>query len=818
MINYTGPIQLKSNQISLDSRQINDPENTAFFAVKGIHHDGHQHIEPLYLKGVREFVVEKHSWNQQLTEKSKKWIDADIYVVNNTIEALQYWSIQHRNQFDLPIVAITGSNGKTCVKEWLSSLLNSKFQIVKSPKSYNSQIGVPLSILKIKKNHTLGIFEAGISQMNEMARLEKIIQPQMGILTHFGEAHGQNFTSDIEKLKEKLQLFKHAQQLIYRNTATYGKIIQKYMQEINPHCVLIPWSTEDNNHDILAFWQKKDSHYLIKLKKAAQGEAFLAIKTELNDSASLENLTQCLILAHYLKLDALEIQKKVLTIKPISMRLEIKEGVRNNQLIDDSYNNDIDGLKLALPILKNSNKEQKVIIFSDLLETGIEENTLYEEIAKLLKQQKINQIIGIGECISKNAEKFEKIQTFKTTQELIQSGILNQINHSSILLKGARKFNFEHLVQQLETKTHCTQLEINLDAIQHNLRYYKQQIGPQTKLMVMVKAFAYGAGAIEVATILQNQGIDYLTVAYTDEGVQLRKNGIYVPIMVMNPQIQEFDQLTEFALEPEIYNFETLKALDDYSTQNGINVKIHLKLDTGMKRLGFEKGEINELKECLSNMPQLWVVSMLSHLVGSESEKHNNFTKKQVQLFQKMTSEIQEILGYKPILHIANSAAIKKHPKAKFDMVRLGIGLYGISQNDEEKTSLLSVLKLKTYISQIKSVKKNETIGYGRKGKLKTDGKIATLALGYADGYARKLGMGTGYFEINGQLCATAGAICMDMCMVDISHLKDVKIGDEAIAFGGKIQIESLAKKAETIPYELMTNISERVKRVYVRD
>jgi alanine racemase len=818
MIYFSNPNKLKSNQISLDSRQISDPNNTAFFAVRGIHHDGHQHIEPLYLKGVREFVVEKNSWGNQLTEKSKKWHDADIYVVDNTIQTLQNLAINHRNQYNLPVIGITGSNGKTSVKEWLSSILSAKYLVVKSPKSFNSQIGVPLSVVKINESHEVGIFEAGISKLHEMEKLETIIQPNMGILTHFGEAHGQNFETDEQKLKEKLLLFKHAEKLIYRNTESYGNLIQKLMKELNPSCDLIPWSTEDNNSGIRAFWQKNHKSYQIKLKKAAQSETFLDIKTEFTDLASLENLTHCLILAHYLHLEPLEIQNKVFQLRPISMRLEFKEGVRNNQIIDDSYNNDIDGLKLALPILKNSTKKHKVIIFSDLLETGINENKLYQEIALLIKQQKIDQVIGVGEQISRNSEKFEKITTFYSTADLIDSGILNQIDHSAILLKGARKFNFENLVHLLETKTHCTQLEINLNAIQHNLTYYRQQIGSQTKLMGMVKAFAYGAGAIEVATALQNQGIDYLTVAYTDEGVQLRKNGIYVPIMVMNPQIQEFDLLTEYALEPEIYNFETLIALDEYSNHHSINCKIHLKLDTGMKRLGFEPEQIPKLKENLKEMPQLWIVSILSHLAASESDKHLNFTKKQINLFQKMSLDIQKTIGYKPLMHIANSAAIQKHPKSRFDMVRLGIGLYGISNNNIEKKSLENVLKLKTYISQIKTIKKGETIGYGRKGKLKGDGKIATLALGYADGYSRKLGMGIGNFEINGELCPTVGAICMDMCMVDISHLKEVKVGDEAIAFGGKVQIEELAKKAETIPYELMTNISERVKRVYVRD
>jgi alanine racemase len=500
------------------------------------------------------------------------------------------------------------------------------------------------------------------------------------------------------------------------------------------------------------------------------------------------------------------------------MRLELKEGLRNNQIIDDSYNNDLDGIKLALPLLINSHKKKKVFIFSDILEASGADKDLYKEIAGEVKKHNIQTIIGIGENLFKHQEFFENIQVFRQTEDLLQSGYLNEISDSSVLIKGARKFNFEYISNILEKKTHCTQLEINLNAIQHNLRYYKESIGHDTKLMGMVKAFAYGTGATEIATILQNQGIDYLTVAYTDEGVELRKNGIYTPIMVMNPQINEFDILTEYGLEPEIYSFSLLKAIDEYSTTTGKNIKIHLKLDTGMKRLGFDMDQIEDLCNELQQMPQLWVVSILSHLAASESKLHYKFTEKQIRLFTKAGKTISNALGYTPLLHIANSAAIQNHPKSRFDMVRLGISLYGISINEQEKRSLEPVLKLKTYISQIKTIKKNETIGYGRRGKLKGEGKIATLALGYADGYSRKLGMGKGIFEINGQLCPTVGSICMDMCMVDITHLTQVKEGDIAIAFGGKVQISELARSAETIAYEVMTNISERVKRVYVSE
>ncbi|MEY2793783.1 MAG: hypothetical protein RJA76_1775 [Bacteroidota bacterium] len=818
MLHQSQPLFLRSKFISLDSRQINEPKETAFFAVRGVHHDGHQYIEQLYKRGVSEFIVEKDSWRGYLAQKAEKWVGVDIYIVDNCIESLQMIAKKHRKQFKIPIIGITGSNGKTTIKEWLGQILSSKYKVVKNPKSYNSQIGVPLSVWNIKKDHDLGIFEAGISKPNEMNNLERILTPEWGILTNLGEAHGQNFTSDFEKLREKLQLFVHSKKLIFRDKNGLKNQVKEILSILNPNIELIFWNSEDSENGIYVHRKMEKNACHLRFKKQAQTECFLEITIPFTDEASIENCCHAAILAYFLGLSQLQIQQQFKLIKSVSMRLELKEGLRNNQLIDDSYNNDLDGIRLALPLLMNSHKKNKVFILSDVLEASSSDSELYQEIGKEIKKYSINSLIGVGESLYKHQDFFNFEKVFRNTEDLLQSTILNQLTESAILIKGARKFNFERITNLLEKKSHCTQLEINLNAIQHNLRYYKESIGHETKLMGMVKAFAYGAGATEIANILQNQGIDYLTVAYTDEGVELRKNGIYTPIMVMNPQINEFDVLTEYGLEPEIYNFSLLKAIDEYSTSTGKNIKIHLKLDTGMKRLGFDFEQIDELCHLLIQMPQIWIVSIMSHLVASDSIRHYNFTEKQIKLFQKAGKIISNAIGYSPIMHIANSAAIQNHPKSRFDMVRLGISLYGISYNEKEKLALEPALKLKTYISQIKNIKKNETIGYSRRGKLKGEGKIATLALGYADGYSRKLGMGKGIFEINGVLCPTVGSICMDMCMVDISHLKEVNEGDEAIAFGGKIQISELAKSAETIAYEIMTNISERVKRVYVRE
>lgn len=818
MIYPNEPVQLKSSFISLDSRQIYEPADTAFFAVRGLHHDGHQYVESLYHKGVREFIVEKAAWNSTLAEKAKSWNNTSIWVVNNSIETLQHIAHVHRMAFSLPVIGITGSNGKTICKEWLYTLTKSKFQVVRSPKSFNSQIGVPLSVWGIKTHHRLGIFEAGISQKDEMNRLEAIIRPEFGILTHIGEAHGKNFESESEKLIEKLNLFRHSKKLIYRATPNTTPIVIQTMQQNNPTCELVGWSTTDPNQPIFVYWKITGKSSQLKFQKRNQSEPFISVQSQLHDEASLENLSHCLIQAHLLGMSNEELTTAVMGIKPISMRLEIKEGVRNNQLIDDSYNNDIDGLKLALPLFKRYEEKKKVLIISDFIETGIDEDTLYQQIAQLIGHQRIEKIIGIGSQIERNKHYFQEIETYATAETLVDSGDLNSLHDSIILLKGARKYAFEKIVNALETKTHCTQLEINLDALQHNLSYYRKTIGQTTKIMGMVKAQAYGAGAVEIAKILQSQGIEYLTVAYADEGVLLRNNGIYTPIMVMNPQVEEFDKMTSYALEPEIYNFSLLAAIDEYSTNQNKNIKIHIKLDTGMKRLGFEMSDIPQLMNELTQMPQLWVVSILSHLAASENPKHRAFTEHQIKQFKEASQAISDQLGYKPLRHIANSAAIQNYPEAHLDMVRLGISMYGISGNSVEKTALENVLSLKTYVSQIKNVAKGETVGYGRIGQFEEDGKIATLAIGYADGYSRALGNGQGHFEINGHLCPTIGSICMDMCMVDVSALTEIKEGDEAIVFGGKIQLTTFAKAAQTIPYEMMTSISSRVKRIYIRE
>lgn len=818
MILHDKPKFFTSKILSIDSRQIQNPADSLFIAIKGINHDGHAFIEELYKKGVREFIVEEKGWTSELEEKAKNWERVSIFIVENSIETLQEIAENHREKFKFPIVAITGSNGKTTIKEWLSQILEDQFSIIKSPKSFNSQVGVPLSVWKINQNHQFGIFEAGISKPNEMARLEKIIHPEGGIFTNLGSSHGANFKNEIEKLHEKLNLFCRTKFIIFHDKEGLKTKIEEYLNKINPNIQLIYWSDTDINAPIFIYKQVKKGKIHIRFKKSTESEVFLKLDIPEFDEASIENLINCILMAHHYGISEEVIQRKIMYLKSISMRLEIKDGLNQNSIIDDTYNNDLEGLQFALSLLKHSKQKNSVVILSEMVETGMPEKDLYENIANSLAQFPIDQFIGIGKAFEKHEGLFTRIKTFKSTEEFLEIGEISSIKNSVILVKGARKFQFERIVNRLLKKTHQTELIINLNSLKNNLTYFKEKIGPNTKVMSMVKAFAYGAGSEEIPRVLENQSVDYFAVAYTDEGIELRQNGIYSPIMILNPQIHEFDKIYEYHLETEIYSIEQLKELDEYSTQNNKTFKIHLKLDTGMKRLGFEKEDIEEVINILNQAPQLWVASIFSHLVASEDLNQKEFTLKQIQEFKQIADKITDSIGYKPLYHINNSAGIYHYPEANFDMVRLGIGLFGISSNPVEKQKLEEVLSLNTYITQIKTVEKDETIGYGRKGKLEKKGKIATLGIGYADGFSRSLGLGKGQFLINGKLCKTVGNICMDMCMVDISELENVKVGDLAIAFNKDLSIQRMADLSNTIPYEIMTSISPRVKRTYLID
>jgi Alr-MurF fusion protein len=824
----TLPITTAAQYLLNDSRQLSSPQRSIFFAIKGLHHDGHQFLDDLYRKGVREFVVEESALNPKILRELKRFQNVKIWKVENSILAMQEVAKSHRERFSLPVISITGSNGKTIVKEWLTQLLANRFKIVKSPKSYNSQIGVPLSVWQINESHNLGIFEVGVSKPNEMDNLERVVQPTIGIFTNIGTAHNEFFVSSSQKIKEKIKLFTHVKTLIY--CADYTEIDEIVKTEFifqNPDCKIINWARVANTA-IRADWEVDIENTKVSLELqniAPLTEKFTTtFDIPFTDEASIENAIHCILTLWHLGYSSNEIQARLQILRPVSMRLEMKQGINGNYLIDDTYNNDLAGLTIALNFLnQQKQRPQKVLILSDLLETGIPEKELYKQIAHLIRERQLTLFIGIGDVISRNktyfssssAKPLAEVKFYKNTQEFLESSTLKKLYNCSILIKGARKYGFEQIVNRLVQKTHGTILEINLDAITNNLNYYRDKVGQQVKMMVMVKAFAYGAGSTEVANLLQFHGVDYLAVAYTDEGVALRQNGVYLPIMVMNPSPNDFEQLVTYSLEPEIYSLRMLKEFSEFIDNRNLSSKIHLKIDTGMHRLGFEKDDLPVLLTYLQSNPNLWVSTIFSHLAAADESVYDTFTLQQVSIFTEMANQISEALGYIPSRHLANSAGIARFPEARLDMVRLGIGLYGVAAKEDDQANLQTVGTLKTVISQIKYIKSSDTVGYGRKGALERDTKTATIAIGYADGFDRRYSRGVGEVLINGTKCKVLGNVCMDMTMIDITDLSHVQEGDEVIIFNKDLTIMELSKKINTIPYEVLTSVSERVKRVF---
>jgi alanine racemase len=817
-VNFSSePIITQATVLLTDSRFVSQPDHSIFFAIKGDRHDGHQFIEELYEKGVREFVIEKKSLSDDLKNRLTHFKDAKFWLVENAIRALQHLAAKHRENFDIPVIGITGSNGKTIVKEWISSLLSGDYDVVKSPRSYNSQLGVPLSVWQTNESHSLGVFEAGISKSGEMEYLEPVIRPTIGIFTNIGSAHDEGFRSRKSKATEKLRLFRRSQTLIYcKDYEDIDDEIRILLKAVNPTIELIGWSKKAGNNTFVNT-SKSSTYTKLQVLYNSQNYTF---QIPFTDDASIENAIHCIFLMLYLKIDASEIQSRLNLLKPIAMRLELKQGINDCYLIDDTYNNDYAGLSVALNFMSQQHtKRRKTLIISDLLQSGLEESDLYESMAELINGKEIDQVIGIGEVISRNQHYFKNATFFQSTEAFLTEFPLAQFQSSLILVKGARKFAFEKIVNQLIQKVHGTVFEVNLDALTNNLNFYRNKIGSSTKIMVMVKAFAYGSGSAEVASLLEYHRVDYLGVAYTDEGVFLRQNGIKLPIMVLNPQPESFAKIIEYNLEPEIYSFKILNSFLNYINVNSPlgGGGIHIKLDTGMHRLGFVKEEIDTLIEILKQNPQIKIASIFSHLVGADESEHNDFSKSQIEKFEQMSKQIIASLTYSPLRHICNSAGIIRFPDAKFDMVRLGIGLYGVEVTGTEQNALQTVGTLKTIISQIKHLKKGETIGYSRKGILEKDSSIATIAIGYADGFDRGFSKGVGRVLVNGMACPVVGNVCMDMTMIDVSNVP-CEEGDEVIIFGKYLSIKYLAKTIDTIPYEILTGVSERVKRVFYKE
>ena len=831
------------NYLLTDSRSLSYPEETLFFALQTALNDGHKYIPGLYKAGVRNFVIQ-HSIPEQ-----EKLIDANFLLVGNSLTALQQLAAWHRKQFNIPVIGITGSNGKTIVKEWLYQLLNKDFNIIRSPRSYNSQIGVPLSVWQLDPKAELGIFEAGISQVAEMEQLENIIQPTIGILTNIGDAHQENFSSLKEKCLEKLKLFRNCQLLIYDAD---NEIIEDAVNAVGYPFEKFGWSRKNPKASLFIKQVKKEKDetsidFIFNGKENS-------ITIPFDDDASIENAIHCLATILYIRYEIesyfplpppkgdrlthddsvsksgasyppLEgagggISEPFKHLEPVAMRLDVKKGINHCILINDTYNSDVNSLDIALDFMYRrsvDNKMKSILILSDILQSGVPNNIFYTKVAELIKKKQIRHIIGIGNNLSEQANKFDMEKEFyPTTESFLQSGKIHQFHDSIILIKGSRSFAFEKITGQLEEKIHETMLEVDLDAIIHNFKYFRSKLKPETKIICMVKAFGYGVGSYELAKTLQDQGCDYLAVAVADEGDELRKEGISMPIMVMNPEMNSFNTLFDNHLEPEIYSFRILKAMLKEAEKRGITqYPVHIKLDTGMHRLGFEENDLQELIQILNAQSCLKVRSMFSHLAGSDSPLHDEYTIHQLTLFNSLANQLEEALSYPIMKHTLNSAGIERFSSYQSDMVRLGIGLYGISV--APKQVLRNVATLKTTILQIKDRKKDETVGYSRNGILFRDSRIACLPIGYADGLDRKLSNRKGSVFIDGKRCPIIGNICMDLCMIDVTDT-NAKEGDAAIIFGKEITIAEIAGQLDTIPYEILTSISPRVKRVYFKE
>ncbi|HZH97080.1 MAG TPA: bifunctional UDP-N-acetylmuramoyl-tripeptide:D-alanyl-D-alanine ligase/alanine racemase [Flavisolibacter sp.] len=786
-----------------DSRRIVYPATSIFFALPGVAKNGIQFLKQAHRAGVRNFVVPALS--------PEELLESNIFVVPDVLAALQSLAAYHRKQFSIPVIGITGSNGKTIVKEWLYQLLQDDFNIVRSPKSYNSQLGVPLSIWQMNSQHTLAIIEAGISQPGEMQKLRHIIRPTIGILTNIGAAHDEGFESRLQKSSEKLKLFAGA-----------GVIIGK--EEELKHTGLtepvFAWGAATTCAVQLLQVKREKEHSTLNVLFDNQTHSF---RIPFIDEASIENAVTCISVLLYLAYEASVINERLLWLHAVDMRLQLKSGINHCTIINDSYSADLTSLDIALHFLVQQHAfKQRIVILSDFAESGKEPGNLYHIIADALFTNKVSQVVAIGEHITQHLPLFLPatitVHTYKTTEEFFQNFPRSVFKDASILIKGARTFGFERIVQILETKVHQTVLEIDLAAIAHNLKEYRRVMPRTTKIMAMVKAFSYGSGSAEIAGVLQFNGADYLGVAYADEGIELRKAGIHLPVMVLNTDEVSFAALIEFNLQPVIYSFNMLQLFTNYLLEQGLaNFGVHIEIETGMNRLGFAASEMPHLCAYLVAHPILKVETVFTHLAAGEDQTQDDFTNRQADMFLKAAAQLQHVLPYPFLKHIANSAAVIRHPALAMDMVRIGIGIYGVEMATDV-LDLKPAATLRSTIAQIKFLKKGESVSYGRKATVDRDSMIATVRIGYADGYSRRLSTGIGKMWVKGELAPVIGVVCMDMTMIDITGIDGVNEGDDVVIFGKGLPVQQLAKWAGTIPYEVMTSISQRVKRVYFQE
>jgi alanine racemase len=792
-----------------DSRNLSFPNETIFIAIRTDRNDGHNYICELYDQNVRNFIISENRTEFNALE------NANFLIVDNTLIALQKLVTAHRNMFNIPIIGITGSNGKTVVKEWLYQLLQKDFKIIRSPRSYNSQIGVPLSVWNLNSESELGIFEAGISKPNEMSNLAPIISPNIGILTNIGDAHQENFSSLKQKCDEKLKLFKNSDIIIF---CSDNKLINISVSQSGFKGLKLDWGKNENAYVKIKSISKNSFKTLIQFEFEQNDYSF---EVNFIDDASIENIIHCIVVLLYLKYSLQTISERIKQIETVAMRMQVKDGINNCIVINDSYNSDLNSLSIALNFLNQqalSKSLKRTLILSDIHQTGQASNVLFNNVSELINSKRINRLIAIGTEISKHQDLFnvEEMNFYIDTDEFLNSTQLRNFNSEVVLIKGSRSFQFERISSKLEFISHETILDVNLNSLIDNLNYFRSKLKPETKVICMVKAFAYGSGAVEVSRTLQHHRCDYLAVAVADEGAELRRQGIRIPIMVMNPEVGGFGMIIDNNLEPEIYNFRILKAFSSEVEKLGLtDYPIHIKIDTGMHRLGFEPEEIKSLIEFIKQNPHIKIRSVFSHLSAADDPKFDTFTKHQVEIFKSCSELITNSFTHKIFRHILNSSGTERFPEFQFEMVRLGIGHYGISSIPNMK--LKTVCSLKTIIIQKKHIPAGESIGYSRKGISSKERIIGILPIGYADGYDRKLGNGVGEVFVNGSKAKIVGNICMDLCMIDITDIK-ANEGDVVELFGENISIQEIAHKLNTITYEVLTGISRRVKRIYFQE
>lgn len=806
--------EIRSNDtiehILTDSRSLSYREHTLFFALHGEVVDGHLYIEQLYEHGVRNFVITTKG--EDLIER---YPEANFIVVTDTLGYLQRLAKIWRVKFDIPVVGITGSNGKTIVKEFLYQLLHDRYTIVRSPRSYNSQLGVPLSVLEMSSSDTLAIFEAGISKPDEMTNLADIISPTIGILTNIGPAHQENFNSLEEKIDEKLQLFSNCKTIIYNMD---DERIEAKMSNEEFANKRIGWSLKNKKADLfIKSIETKEQSTVITFKLLGDN---YTIEIPFVDSASVENIIHCIATLITLNSGLIADPSIFQRLEPVEMRLEVKEGNNNNLIINDAYCNDLKSLDIALDFQRRHCKDsniKRIVILSEIEQSGLLPYELYDEIATKLKRYSIDHVIGIGKNM-KHLPANMVVALYDTTEELLKAPIIEELKNSCVLIKGARSFQFERISDRLSRKVHQTTLQVNLGAIVHNLKHYRSRLPKGTKCIGMIKADGYGVGSYEVAKCLDEAHIDTLAVAIADEGKELRKSGILSPIMVMNTEESAFDTLIKYALEPVIFSSSILdKLISKVKKQGFKNIALHLEVDTGMHRLGFMPEELLELADSFKDNNLVYVRSIFTHLAAADAPAQDEFTKKQIEQFEQTAEEFAKKIGYKPLRHILNTAGTERFEEHALDMVRLGIGLYGVSPSGSDQ--LETVVRLRTTLLQKRFIQAGETVGYGRHGLIQNEGFIGVIPIGYADGYDRRFSQGRGWVSIRNKRCPIIGNVCMDTCMIDLSQCPEAQEGDEVVLFGDDLtDISSLAKAIDTIPYELIADLSPRVRRVYYRE